>query len=168
MPRHLGLISYLTIILLLSTIPTLEDLTMCIIFGGTFPKPAQWDFIPLPSITSLINCILKGYHIFNFMIHLLATGLVWALATVLFKIVGDVLLKSSHLLLRCLFLVHPCQTQAVTYISQRFESMATVFYFGSIYSYLCARISSSKGIKSFYLPALSGLLSLAYLPRRWR
>lgn len=101
----------------------------------------------------------QGYHIFNFFIHLLAVGLVWALAAMLFKIAGK-----SHpqlpFFIAVLFLVHPGQTQAVTYISQRFESMATVFYLGAIYCYLCARISSSKTHKMFLFICSAGLAIL--------
>jgi len=94
----------------------------------------------------------QGYHIFNFVIHLAGVGLVWATAGVVFQIAGwlpsnDRLRREAPFIIAILFLVHPCQTQAVSYISQRFESMATVFYLGSIYSYLRGRISPSKGHK---------------------
>ncbi|MCD4779736.1 MAG: tetratricopeptide repeat protein [Candidatus Omnitrophica bacterium] len=42
-----------------------------------------------------------------------------------------------------LFAVHPIQTQAVTYISQRFASLATLFYLISLCLYLYGRLSSS-------------------------
>ena len=104
----------------------------------------------------------QGYHIFNFVIHLLATGLVWATATVLFKIAGGLSRDYQELpfVIAVLFLVHPCQTQAVTYISQRFESMATVFYLGTIYCYLCARISSSQTQKVLLFTGCAGLAIL--------
>jgi len=91
----------------------------------------------------------QGYHIFNFIVHLLAVGLVGALAGVIFQITGgtsskDRLAPEIPFIVAALFLVHPCQTQAVSYISQRFESMATVFYLGSIYFYLRGRVSSFK------------------------
>ncbi len=126
----------------------------------------------------------QGYHIFNFVIHLIAAGLVWALARLLFKMVGWISFREGRVtespstlksarekghkksnrmqalavkttaelsfsslyqelpyIIALLFLVHPCQTQAVSYISQRFESMATVFYLTSVYTYLRGRIS---------------------------
>lgn len=90
-----------------------------------------------------------GYHIFNFIIHLVAVGFVWALAGIVYRITQarpsiDRLKQEIPFIIAVLFLVHPCQTQAVTYISQRFESMATVFYLGSIYCYLSARLSTSR------------------------
>ncbi len=99
-----------------------------------------------------------GYHVFNLIIHLLATGLVWALASLIFTICRDgacprpqraptrgaptVFQQEIPFLIAVLFLVHPGQTQAVTYISQRFESMATLFYLGAVYTYLLARTST--------------------------
>ncbi len=116
----------------------------------SFDKIGQiWAFLPQTRLVGVYSFALnywlgqaapQGYHIFNFIIHLLATGLVWACATLLFKIVrkepGE-----TPFFIALFFLIHPCQTQAVTYISQRFESMATVFYLGSIYAYLRGRVS---------------------------
>jgi Tfp pilus assembly protein PilF len=90
----------------------------------------------------------EGYHIFNFAVHLVATGLAWALADLLFKITKllpsqDRLTKELPFIIAVFFLVHPCQTQAVTYITQRFESMATVFYLATILVYLHARLSKT-------------------------
>ena len=88
-----------------------------------------------------------GYHVFNVLVHFLATTLVWACARLLFRITK--LLPSENRLtqelpffIALLFLVHPCQTQAVSYITQRFESMGTVFYLASVYCYLRARTTS--------------------------
>jgi len=40
-----------------------------------------------------------------------------------------------------LFVAHPVQTQAITYIVQRFASLATLFYLAAIVSYLSARLN---------------------------
>ncbi len=89
----------------------------------------------------------QGYHIFNLIIHLICVGLVWALSSLIFKITksmqNDSLQKELPFFIALLFLVHPGQTQAVTYITQRFESIATLFYLGSIYCYLRGRILSN-------------------------
>jgi len=129
-----------------------------------------WAILPRTRMVGIYSLALnyhinqlfpQGYHIFNFVVHLLATGLVWALATVLFEIEGWVPSGSRPkganqelpFVIALFFLVHPCQTQAVTYISQRFESMATVFYLASIYFYLGGRIASSQRHKIFLLAA---------------
>ena len=115
-----------------------------------------WNVLPKTRLVGMYSFALNysinqlhpaGYHIFNFLIHLLTTGLVWACARLLFKITGllpskNRLTQELPFLIAILFLVHPCQTQAVSYISQRFESMATLFYLGSFYCYMRARITS--------------------------
>ncbi len=45
-----------------------------------------------------------------------------------------------------IFCVHPVQTQAVTYISQRFASLATLFYLASLGCYVKARFSWKDGV----------------------
>ncbi len=110
-----------------------------------FPKTRTLGFYSFALNYHLNQLHPLGYHIFNFGVHLLATGLVWALAAVLFRIAGGAALnKELPFAIALLFLVHPGQTQAVTYIAQRFESMATVFYLATVYCYLCARISVSN------------------------
>ncbi len=102
-----------------------------------------------------------GYHLFNVVLHLVVTGLVWALANLLFKIVGKEP-KQLPFFMALLFLVHPLQTQAVTYISQRFESLATLFYLTTIYCYLSARISKDMLSKVilFLIAAVSAFLGI--------
>jgi len=119
----------------------------------SFDKLNQiWDVLPMTRMIGVYSFALnywigqadpRGYHIFNFLVHLLATALVWATASKLFKIAGEKPYEFPYII-ALLFLVHPCQTQAVTYISQRFESIATVFYLSSFYAYLCARTSSER------------------------
>ncbi len=96
-----------------------------------------------------------GYHLFNICVHLLTTGLVWAVADTLFRITHPGK-SNKHLpfFIALLFLVHPGQTQAVTYISQRFESMAALFYFSTVFFYLQARITAQKP-RQFILFALA-------------
>lgn len=46
-----------------------------------------------------------------------------------------------------LFVVHPVQTQGVTYIVQRFTSLATLFYLGAMIAYLLAARTSSRAVR---------------------
>ena len=133
--------------------------------------PWMWHFFPMTRLVGTYSFALnyyfnqlhpQGYHIFNFIVHLVSVGLVWALAGLLFKITKiseDRLTKELPFMIAVLFLVHPGQTQAVTYIAQRFESMATVFYLGTMYCYLCARLSK-RGRHKVILFGLSGLLTI--------
>lgn len=80
----------------------------------------------------------RGYHVFNLAVHLLA-GLT------LFGIVGRTLRRKplpGHvrraapllaLLIAMIWLVHPLQTQSVTYVIQRAESMMGLFYLLTLY-----------------------------------
>ncbi len=135
-----------------------------------------WSFLPKTRFIVMYSFALnyfighldpQGYHIFNFIIHLLATLLVWGTATLIFKTVGwipstDKIQQKLPFIISVLFLVHPCQTQAVTYISQRFESLATVLYLATIYCYLRARTTSSRmpQISFFTLSCVCALLGL--------
>jgi tetratricopeptide (TPR) repeat protein len=97
-------------------------------------------------------------------VHLTATGLVWALASLLFKVTGwlpskDRVTQELPFIIAVFFLVHPCQTQAVTYITQRFESIATVFYLSTVYFCLRGRISTDR-IRRSILFGLAGLFAI--------
>ncbi len=81
------------------------------------------------------------YHLVNVLIHAVNAVLV-------FFLVKNILITSENDEARVafipafsalLFVAHPAQTQAVTYISQRFASLATLFYLSSILSYITAR-----------------------------
>ena len=61
-----------------------------------------------------------------------------------------------------LFAVHPIQTQAVTYIVQRFTSLATLFYLVTIVSYLKWRIAGSTRQKSRFIWYGLALLATAF------
>ena len=112
----------------------------------------------------------QGYHIFNVMVHFAATAMVWLTAGLLFKTArsissntingcSETLKRELPFVIALLFLVHPAQTQAVTYITQRYESMATVLYLGSVYCYVRARIMTPGGCRVF-LFVLAGACAL--------
>jgi hypothetical protein len=82
---------------------------------------------------------VRGYHLFNILIHLISAVLVYWLAIDLFgrQCRRQGLPPSSNeerpvvaaaLLAAAIFLVHPIQAQSVTYIVQRMSSMAAMFY----------------------------------------
>ena len=78
------------------------------------------------------------YHAANVAIHLANALLVYALSRRLFPGRAAVALLSS-----LVFLCHPLQTQAVTYVVQRATSLAAFFYLFSVLCYLKARCGSS-------------------------
>jgi protein O-mannosyl-transferase len=83
-----------------------------------------------------------GYHLVNLLIHIANGILVFFLSQLLFRKLSAS--DSEHAYLAALFAAliftaHPIQTQAVTYISQRYAAMAAFFYLASVFCYLIAR-----------------------------
>ena len=103
----------------------------------------------VPALTLVLNYQLGafdplGYHLLNFAVHLLASAGVFELALIL--------CHAPRLRERCsdraltvataaavVFACHPLQTQAVTYIIQRYASIAALFYVWAVVCYLRAR-----------------------------
>jgi tetratricopeptide (TPR) repeat protein len=104
-----------------------------------------------------------GYHLVNLLIHLANGGLVALLVLLLCRVadrppltpdataaspsVSPSLSPSAQwiaLATAALFLVHPVQTEAVTYIVQRFASLAALFYLLTVICYLRWRISPAN------------------------
>ena len=91
-----------------------------------------------------------GYHLVNLLIHLGASLLVWRLVML---ILATPVMRSSNLAqhkrlvaLFCglIFVAHPLQTQAVTYIVQRLAALATLFYLASLCLYLQGRLANRR------------------------
>jgi len=99
-----------------------------------------------------------GFHVTNLLVHIGATLVVYGLATLTFQTpfmraanlsaepsdVRRSVANSIAFFTALLFAVHPIQTQAVTYIVQRFASLASLFYLASVYCYLRARLASDS------------------------
>lgn len=95
---------------------------------------------------------VTGYHIFNLAIHILNALLLYWIVTLTFRAPAmepadnrnqqftNVIALFSALL----FISHPIQTQAVTYIVQRYASLATMFYLLSFACYIKSRLSAAK------------------------
>jgi tetratricopeptide (TPR) repeat protein len=81
---------------------------------------------------------LAGYHATNLLIHLAATLLLFGITrrTLLTPVLKDRFSASATplaLIIATLFVVHPLQTGAVTYIVQRVESLMGLLYLGTLY-----------------------------------
>src|SRR3990172_817948 len=110
-----------------------------------------------------------GYHIVNTAIHAANSLLIFALVLLVFRTpfmeeaqklekvrgVGFAVALSSALI----FAVHPVNTQAVTYITQRFASLATFFYLLSAVAYIRARLYGI-GFRSIFFLAVSVLAAV--------
>ena len=111
---------------------------------------------PLLNLSLAINYAISGteslwdYHVVNLTLHLIA-------ALLLFGITRRTLLLPSisastqrHALglataISLLWAIHPLQTESVTYIVQRAESMVAVFYFLALYSVIRGATSTQSG-----------------------
>jgi hypothetical protein len=120
-------------------------------------SPASKSFVggrPIVNLSLALNYALgglavRGYHVFNLAIHLLA-GLT------LYGIVRRTLLRPGlserfgasaewiALAVALLWTVHPLQTEAVTYISQRCESLMGLFYLLTLYWFICGVEGASE------------------------
>lgn len=100
---------------------------------------------------------VTGYHLVNICIHIMNALLVYAILTLTFQThffkdsaIND---KDRHgnrfsffaLFSALIFVSHPIQTQAVTYIIQRYTSLATLFYLCSLVLYILARLALEHG-----------------------
>lgn len=98
---------------------------------------------------------VTGYHVVNLLIHILNALLVYHLVQLTMKapfiasrlnaaeeLNGPIPARNIALFSALLFVSHPVQTQAVTYIVQRFASLATLFYLFSLVLYIQWRMAS--------------------------
>ncbi|GAM09298.1 transmembrane and TPR repeat-containing protein 4 [Geobacter sp. OR-1] len=138
------------------------------------PADVQNNFIlrPVSYFTFALNYALhgldvRGYHLTNLIIHIGNALLVYLLlflmlqtpsmATEAEEKPAVALTKYRYLPLFCalLFVCHPLQTQAVTYIIQRFSSLVVLFYLGSLVMYLNSRLATAATPRiTWYLLAL--------------
>ncbi len=111
--------------------------------------PARW----LTDITFAVNYAIDGlnpawYHAFNLAVHLLAGMLLYGVVrrTLAAGRLGERYGAVSHFLAgtaASAWVAHPLQTESVTYICQRFESMMGLFYLLMLYCFIRA-VSSAR------------------------
>ena len=114
-----------------------------------------------------------GYHLFNLAIHLLNALGVYLLVSLTFNtpfLKASSLKKHSNLLAlfsALLFVSHPLQTEAVTYIFQRHASFVTFFYLAALVFYIQGRLCIGnqesphfKSVLYFIFSLLSTLLAM--------
>jgi tetratricopeptide (TPR) repeat protein len=83
-----------------------------------------------------------GYHLLNFLVHLICAFLVYFVTLYLFRFGSEpsgtnaFRFQLTALFAALIFGLHPIQTESVTYISSRSSSMAALFYLASFFAYL--------------------------------
>jgi hypothetical protein len=108
---------------------------------------------PIGFITLALNYYFhqydpKGYHIVNIIIHILTGIILYAFIKTTLSL-PSIKLKDNQayaiaLFAALLWLVHPLQTQSVSYIIQRLNSLSAMFYLLSFWLYLIGRLAEER------------------------
>ncbi len=116
---------------------------------------------PVLKLTYSLNWItdggLFGYHLVNISIHAINGLLVFYLVRLfsISRVTGNTSVRQlASLIAALIFVLHPLQTEAVTYISGRSSSLMALFYLGSLCCYICGSKSNSIVLKYFLSPIL--------------
>jgi len=105
---------------------------------------------------------VRGYHIVNLAIHVINALLVYLLVRLFFATpalsLSSLRSKSGTIAFfsALLFVAHPIQTEAVTYVMQRLACLAAMFYLLSVVLYLKSRIAAGRRIRyGLYLGSIA-------------
>ncbi|MFC1711789.1 tetratricopeptide repeat protein [Patescibacteria group bacterium] len=121
-----------------------------------------YNFRGLTNLSFSLNFLAFGlktlpFHLVNVVLHSITAFLLYLILKKLLKNAFWPVFLSS-----LLFLIHPLQTQAVAYISQRLEVLAALFYLLTIYLYFQARTSFKQSKKQaifLILACITGVLA---------
>lgn len=126
---------------------------------------------PVSYITFAVNYFfhgreVQGYRYVNIIIHMVNGWLLFLFLVNTFRL--PPLRKTVRqpfwvaYLTALIWVIHPLQVQSVTYIVQRMNSLATLFYMLAFYTYLKARLAEAPGRRRLLavLSLLSGILAL--------
>jgi tetratricopeptide (TPR) repeat protein len=134
-----------------------------------------WKFYPCRFITFLSLAVnyhfnglhVFGYHVFNLAIHLGTAVLVWWLTLLTLSTPAmreDKITRHANLialLAGLVFVSHPLQTEAVTYIWQRTASMAALFYLASLCLYVKSMLmGDGKGYAYYVLSLVIAVIAM--------
>ncbi len=103
-----------------------------------------------------------GYHVINFLIHIFTGVLVFFFLSEIFRIAlkknekETITYTTFAFFATCIFVLHPLQTSAVTYVVQRSTLLAAFFYIAALTLYLYSR--EKKRIFLYFLSLLSAFL----------
>ena len=133
---------------------------------------AIWNFWPTRFVTYLTIALnyhfnqlnVFGYHLFNLIVHLISGLLVWWYILLTFsspRMKADKFTPYAEAIAffaALIFVSHPLQTQAVTYIIQRAACLSALFYLAALCLYSKARLSQNnanvKTGKFYYLGSI--------------
>lgn len=140
------------------------------IWHALLPQPSRFVGLYSFALNYHFNELnVFAYHATNLAIHIMVSCLVWWFALLILstaKVEKLGLVKHNEhvaFLAALVFCAHPVQTQAVSYISQRAASLATLFYLLSVCLYVKGRLSKRKiaiPVLCFTGSIVSGLLGM--------
>jgi len=125
--------------------PNIRDVSNLLLIWKFMPTRFM-DFFSLALNYHFAKLDVFSYHLFNLSLHLMVSMLVFWLVQLIFStpIMAKDKLKSYKkefaLFISLIFLVHPLQTESVTYIHQRSTCLAGLFYLFTLCLYVTARL----------------------------
>jgi tetratricopeptide (TPR) repeat protein len=162
--------------------PAIKSLTAFLLDGAGYRyNPRRFiGYLTIALNYRLGGLDVTGYHIFNLTVHILSAWLVYALVRLTLRtpffggrdegrgtrdenplFLGPRTSNLVPFLAALLFVAHPVQTQAVTYVVQRLASLAAMFYLASLVLYALARLRQEAagtfrdvGVCLYYLLSL--------------
>lgn len=142
---------------------------------GTFlasPHPARrWvAYLTFALNGSVHGLSVAGYHAVNLAIHVATGACVYLLALLVarrarFPADGGPGAPLAALVAAVLFVVHPVQTQAVTYVVQRMASLAALLYVGAVLCHAHGALAASGRARAAFRAASVALAVLAVLTK---
>lgn len=138
------------------------------------------DARPLTDLTFALDYALGrldpfGYHLVNLLLHLGVVVLLHRLSLALLRRAGAASAEGTALAAAGIFAVHPLASQAVSYVSQRAEVLASLFYAGGLLLLLQADrrgrsvggVAVWAGAFAAYLAGLHAKAVAVTLPAAW-
>lgn len=130
--------------------PVIHSLSGFLGGGGFGSNPRYISYLTFAINYAFGGLNVVGYHLVNLAIHIGNSLLVYFFVRLLVRTPSLKGINSRGLVFiplatAVLFTIHPMQTQAVTYISQRMASLVTFFYLASVVSHLNWRLSREEG-----------------------
>ena len=148
----------------------IKEISVASLIDAGFKSPSANR--PLANISFALNYYFQGYHaagfhLINILIHMVAGILLYFLIRTTLNISSprpsEALRRWTPFFAAFIWLVHPLQTQTVTYVVQRMNALAAMFYILCVLFYVRARLTQHQGKKRVLYAGcfIGGTLALA-------
>jgi Flp pilus assembly protein TadD len=149
---------------------------------GAFASAGAWSVLsrPLTAFTFAVDHAVhgfdtRGWHATSLALHLVAVVLAWRLARRMTSRAGVPRSEAAALGAAAVFALHPIQTEAVSYVSQRAEVLGALFTLGGILLLLAAdeapravpRAALTAGALGMHALGLASKPTAAVMPALW-